>query len=329
MKNILLGTALLVVMASPAYAESEVPHDVEVVETVVEEAAVVEEAVVEANAVDEDVVIEDVSVDAVEEREVPAELVTEPLKAEASVEQDIEEVVAEAAADAVVEVEKGVHWGYTGEGAAQHWGDLKGDYHACSAGKEQSPINIARFLQEDQPDIKGTYVKSPLVVVNNGHSVQVNFAEGSSMSVDGTVYNLLQAHFHTPSEHYLDGAPYPMEVHFVHQTADGVLGVVGVMMKVGESHPAIEGIWQNVPAAGETKEVVGVELSASDLLPESLDYYKYHGSLTTPPCTEKVQWHVLKDTIEISESQLRAFQSVFPVNARPVQPLNDRVVTGD
>jgi carbonic anhydrase len=288
MKNILLGTALMVVMAAPAYAEQEgVGHaDVPVA---------VEAAAVEA-----------------------AEIV-EPLKAEARVEQDIAEVAAEAAVDAVAEVDKGVHWGYTGHGAAQHWGSLKGDYHACSAGKAQSPINIARFLQEDKPDIQ----------VNNGHTVQVNFAEGSSMSVDGTVYNLLQAHFHTPSEHYLDGAPYPMEVHFVHQTAEGVLGVVGVMMKVGESNPAIEGIWQNVPTVGETKEVVGVELAASDLMPEALDYYKYEGSLTTPPCSEKVQWHVLKDSIEISESQLRAFQSVFPVNARPVQPLNDRVVTGD
>jgi carbonic anhydrase len=279
MKKILLGTALVVVMAAPTYADEHggEGHAAESAAVAVEP-AVVEEAV--------------------------------PVKAP---------IVAHM----------GVHWGYMGAGAAQHWGDLKEDYHACKGGKAQSPINIAKFLQEDLPDLTGTYVKSPLIVVNNGHTVQVNFSEGSSLSVDGTVYNLLQAHFHTPSEHYLDGAPYPMEVHFVHQAADGTLGVVGAMMKVGEANPAIEGIWQNVPAAGETKEVSGVEIAATDLMPENLDYYKYEGSLTTPPCSEKVQWHVLKDTIEISESQLRAFQSVFPVNARPVQPLNVRVVTGD
>jgi carbonic anhydrase len=193
----------------------------------------------------------------------------------------------------------------------------------------QSPINIDKFLQEDLPDMMPAYQAGALSVVNNGHTVQVNVTAGSGMNVGGVQYELLQLHFHTPSEHYLDGAPYPMEMHLVHKAADGSLGVVSVMMKIGAHNPVIEGIWQNVPAAGSTKDVVGVELNAADLLPASLDYYKYEGSLTSPPCTEGVAWHVLKEPIELSEVQLTAFQSVFPVNARPVQPLNDRVVTGD
>ena len=221
------------------------------------------------------------------------------------------------------------HWGYTGTDSAPHWGDLDEKYHICKDGQSQSPINIAKFLQEDVPDLKMAYHAVPLSVTNNGHTVQVNIAPGSSFEVGGITYDFLQLHFHTPSEHYLDGAPYPMEAHFVHKASDGTLGVIGVMMKVGEHNPVIEGIWQNVPAAGETKIVETVEINPGDLLPSSLDYYKYDGSLTTPPCSEGVQWHVLKNTIELSEKQLRAFQSAFPVNARSIQPLNERVITGD
>ncbi|MCB1652117.1 MAG: carbonic anhydrase family protein [Alphaproteobacteria bacterium] len=222
-----------------------------------------------------------------------------------------------------------VHWGYDGPGAAKHWGDIDTANEACKSGKSQSPINIARFLQEDLPDLHPTYAEASLDIVNNGHTVQINFAPGSKLEVGGITYDLLQLHFHTPSEHYLDGAPYPMEMHLVHKAEDGTLGVVGVLIKVGEANPEIEKIWQNVPPAGREVSVQDVSINAANLLPESLDYYRYEGSLTTPPCTEGVQWHVLKDTIEVSEDQLRAFQSVFPVNARPVQPLNERVIIGD
>jgi len=222
------------------------------------------------------------------------------------------------------------YWGYTGAGAAPYWGNLDAAYSACKDGAKQSPVNISKFLQEDLAPLEEAYSPSPLHVVNNGHTIQVNFKEGSGFTVAGVKYNLLQAHFHTPSEHYLDGAPYPMEVHFVHKANDGTLGVVGVMMKVGVHNPAVEGIWQNAPIqAGQEKIVDSVEINAADLLPASLDYYKYEGSLTTPPCSEGVQWHVLKLPIAISEKQLKAFQALFPVNARPVQSLNGRVVTGD
>ena len=140
------------------------------------------------------------------------------------------------------------------------------------------------------------------------------------LTVDGKSYNLLQFHFHTPSEHYIGGLPYPMEVHFVHQAEDGQLGVIGVLMKLGEESKAISKIWGAIAEQGT------ISLSAKDLLPANLDYFKYEGSLTTPPCSEGVQWHVVKEPITISEAQLIAFQELFPVNARPVQPLNTRTV---
>lgn len=220
------------------------------------------------------------------------------------------------------------HWGYTGHGAAKYWGDMDASFELCGKGAEQSPINIAQYKKADLLPLNANYKPSPLEVVNNGHTVQVNYAPGSTLDIGGQSFDLLQFHFHTPSEHYMDGAPFPMEVHFVHQAKDGTLGVIGVMMKVGEHNPVIEGIWQNVPAAGGVKKVGGVELTATDLMPADKGYYKYAGSLTTPPCSEGVKWHVMRDPIEISQAQLVAFQSVFPVNARPIQGMGKRVVSG-
>ncbi len=218
-------------------------------------------------------------------------------------------------------------WGYHGEGKASNWGDTAA---VCLSGQEQSPINIDEYVEDaNLAAITTSYEDATLTVVNNGHTVQVNYPSGSKLMVGDATYELLQFHFHTPSEHYVDGAPYPMEVHFVHKAADGTLGVVGAMMKIGEKNPVIEGIWQNVPAAGETKEVSSIAYNAKDLWPSDLSYYKYEGSLTTPPCSEGVQWHVLKEPIEISEAQLVAFQNIFPVNARPVQPIGARSVKGN
>ena len=219
--------------------------------------------------------------------------------------------------------------GYTGARNPRHWGHLDDTYHACKEGMQQSPVNIRQYAEMDLPDLETNYSLAPLHVVNNGHTLQVNYTDGNTLRVDGTTFDLHHLHFHSPSEHYLDGAPYPMEVHFVHKAKDGTLGVIGVMMKLGRENPVIEGIWRNAsPVKGE-KKVDDVAINAATLLPDNLEYYAYEGSLTTPPCSEGVKWHVLKTPIEISEKQLTAFQNLFPVNARPIQPLNGRVVKGD
>lgn len=221
------------------------------------------------------------------------------------------------------------HWGYTGTGSASNWGSLDETYHACKDGMKQSPVNINKFMQGQMPPLEISYKASPLAVANNGHTIQVNMEPGSTLSLDGKTYTLAQFHFHTPSEHYLDGAPYPMEAHFVHKAEDGSLAVIGVMMKLGAHNPVIEGIWQNAPTTEGAKATDMVQVTASDLMPEDRGYYSYEGSLTTPPCSEGVRWIVLKNPIELSEKQLGAFQALFPVNARPVQPLGERMVRGD
>ncbi|MEZ5813784.1 MAG: carbonic anhydrase family protein [Alphaproteobacteria bacterium] len=243
--------------------------------------------------------------------------------------QALEPEAIEAGGGPVVAAET-ASWGYAGAGAAPYWAMLDEAYEKCGSGNMQSPINIARFLQEDLPDIVAAYKSSPLALVNSGHTIELKFQPGSGFSTDAVEYRLEKAQFHTPSEHYLDGAPYPMELQLMHRTDDGHYGVISVMVKLGEHNPVVEGIWQNAPIqAGGSKVIDTVEISAGDLLPQSLDYYRYEGSLTTPPCSEGVRWHILKEPIEISETQLKAFQALFPVNARPVQALNDRVITGD
>ncbi|PCI54046.1 MAG: carbonate dehydratase [Alphaproteobacteria bacterium] len=225
---------------------------------------------------------------------------------------------------AMAEGGHGKHWGYSGAEGFQHWGDLSAEFHACKDGMAQSPIDIREYNATDLPALQPSYHKANLEVINNGHTIQVNAGDSGSLSVDGKTYKLLQFHFHTPSEHYIDGAPYPMELHFVHKSADGTLGVVGVMMQLGAHNKAIDTIWRATQASGGRASI-----SAADLLPSNLDYYKYVGSLTTPPCSEGVQWHVAKNAVEISAVQLHAFQALFSVNARPVQPQNSRKIKGD
>ncbi len=302
-RALLLSAACVALAASPAFAEDHAPaeHIQEHLQEQVQEHA-------------------------------PAETMQEGREAAAQVvpmEEGHETAAKHAEPQEQPALEEQVQWGYEGAGAAAHWGGLDAAYEVCKSGLKQSPVNIEKYSQVDLPQLEISYNAVPLEVMNNGHTVQVNYAQGSSMSVGGKTFELLQFHFHTPSEHYLDGAPYPMEVHFVHKAEDGTLGVLSVMMKVGEHNPVIEGIWQNVPMAGKTKDVVMVQVNAFDLLPEDLGYYQYEGSLTTPPCTEGVQWHVMKTPIEVSAEQVTAFQGLFPVNARPVQDLHGRVVKGE
>ncbi len=222
--------------------------------------------------------------------------------------------------------EEQVKWGYHGDKSFEDWGKLDAAYSTCTEGTEQSPINISEYMTAELATLKPNYQPGDATVVHNGHTIQVDFPDGQTLQAGDTEYHLKQLHFHTPSEHYLDGSPYPMEVHFVHQTEAGDLGVVGVMMEVGERHEVIDTIWKAIPEANTQGNTI--TLSAVDLLPEDVDYFTYEGSLTTPPCTEGVKWHVVKEPIEISREQLITFQTLFPVNARPIQPLNDRTVKG-
>ena len=199
----------------------------------------------------------------------------------------------------------------------------------CSSGKMQSPVNIAAYRpDENLKPLTLNYTTGPLSVTNTGQTIEAEFGGNSTFQADGKTYALKHVHFHTPSGHYFKGVPYAMEGHMLHQSQDGEWAVVGVMIKVGKNNPAIQSIWSNIPMAqGEKKTVVG-QFNPADLLPGNQSYYTYEGSLIMPPCTENVTWYVMQTPIEISEDQLRAFQTLYPHNSRVIQPLNKRIVSG-
>jgi carbonic anhydrase len=219
---------------------------------------------------------------------------------------------------------EGAHWAYEGHGGPAEWGALSPEYAACSMGKEQSPIDLAKAIGSIMGDPVPSWRPIQLKVQNNGHTIQVDCTGGGSLMLDGKSYELLQFHFHHPSEHTIDGAVFDMECHFVHKAADGGLAVLGVMIAKGAANPALEAIWQIMPAnGGETASAPSL-LDPVKLLPRDKVTFRYAGSLTTPPCSEVVQWVVYRQGITASADQIARFGRLFSNNARPVQPLNRR-----
>ncbi len=224
----------------------------------------------------------------------------------------------------------GVHWSYEGAGAPAHWGDLKSEYALCKGGKSQSPIDISGAQSGDLEAISFDYANATAEeMVNNGHTIKVSFEPGSSMSINGKQYNLLQFHFHSPSEHTIDGQAADMVAHLVHKADDGQLGVVGVMLNKGEANAVLAPLWEQMPKhKGDEVYFEGDEakVDLSGFLPENAAYYNYSGSLTTPPCSEGVNWLVLQNPVSVSAEQVAAFTTLFAKSTRPVQPLNGRTI---
>lgn len=218
------------------------------------------------------------------------------------------------------------HWSYEGESGPEHWGAISGDYAACSQGKTQSPIDISTTKDEPLADISFAYKPSKTNIINNGHTIQVNYDEGSSITLNGAQYNLAQFHFHDPSEHTVGGKPFAMEIHLVHKNAKGELAVVGVLIKEGMENAALAETWKSLPKKADEKMTLKAGINAEDILPKDRAYYRYSGSLTTPPCSEGVNWLVLKTPVEMSKAQIEAFKEIIHANARPVQPLGDRTI---
>lgn len=221
-----------------------------------------------------------------------------------------------------------VHWGYEGEIGPEHWGELSEAYKLCAVGKQQSPVNIARATKNDKlPGLEFAYEPvSPATVVNNGHTIQINVPEGSTLTFDGKTYHLLQYHFHNPSEHAIRGKLSDMELHLVHKDNEGNLLVVGVLLKVGrKDNPVLASFWDAMPAE-KGENTVDTPINIADLLPSNRAYYTYMGSLTTPPCTEGVRWIVLTSPVEISKAQSDAYARILGGTNRPLQPLNERTI---
>jgi len=220
------------------------------------------------------------------------------------------------------------HWSYDGHTAAEHWGNLHPEYATCKHGQAQSPINIEHHAVADAElhPIAFEYAESAAKVANNGHTVQVDFDAAGHIKLGENAYKLHQFHFHTPSEEQVNGEHYPMVAHMVHRSEEGELAVVAVLFEEGEKHEALDRVFAAMPDEHHAKAELDDEFHPLHLLPEEQDYYHYIGSLTTPPCTEGVRWHVLKQPVEVSAEQIAAFKALYPMNARPVQPLNGRTV---
>jgi carbonic anhydrase len=219
-----------------------------------------------------------------------------------------------------------VHWGYSGEGAPAHWGDIDPRFTTCKNGVNQSPIDLTGFTESELPAITFNYQLTSSDILNNGHAIQANVKEGSSITVDGKTFELKQFHFHNPSENNINGKSFPLEAHFVHASKDGELAVVAVMFEEGEENKALNELWAKMPQnVGDKNPIDAKNLDA--LLPKDRDYYRFNGSLTTPPCTEGVRWLVMKKPVTLSAAQIETFKKVMHHhNNRPIQPTNARVI---
>lgn len=215
---------------------------------------------------------------------------------------------------------------------ANHWSELDPQYALCNTGKAQSPIDIRNPQKANLLALRFEFKASPLrYVTNNRYTIRVNYHDapgsGNLLIVGNQRYQLTQFHFHHPSEEYVDGKPAEMEVHLMYQADDGAVAGVAVFIKEGSPNHTIEEIWQHMPRVEGQVAVTGVVMNPADLVPQNLGYFSYSGSQTAPPCTEPVTWFVLKTPIEASPAQIKAFADLFPHDARPIQPLNGRIVS--
>jgi len=224
--------------------------------------------------------------------------------------------------------EEHTHWSYSGATGPEHWASEDAAYTTCGSGKHQSPIDIEKTTVEPLPPIEFAYQPIPLTVTDTGHSFQVNVpAGGGGITVGADHYDLVQFHFHRPSEEEIHGHRESMVAHLVHKNASGDLAVVAVLIHSGEPNAFLKGVFDHFPAKGSTEtKVPGATLNLAEFLPPHRGYYTFEGSLTTPPCTEHVRWFVLKSPVHASAAQVQQFAARYPHVARPVQALNDRTV---
>ena len=181
-------------------------------------------------------------------------------------------------------------------------------------------------MLETEDNIAIKYNETPLVINNNGHNIQIDYEPGSYAVIDEEKYELKQFHFHTPSEHTIEGQTSDLELHLVHQNEQGKLAVIGLFIEEGENNPPLATIWDNFSEQQGIEKVAGEMINASDFLPKETAYYHYQGSLTTPPCSENVSWNVMKKPLKASKQQIEQFMNLYPMNARPIQEHNERIV---
>lgn len=220
-------------------------------------------------------------------------------------------------------------WSYNGDSGPEHWADLSPDYRACASGLLQSPVNLSGAVDKPIDNVQFQYRPSPLHIINTGKTLMVPFTQGSHITLDGQRFELRQMHFHAPSEHSIDGEPADAELHLVHKSPEGELAVVGLLIRQGAPNPALATLLTLAPDNQSELRDTETTIDATALLPSRQTSYRYKGSLTTPPCSEGVQWIVMTEPLEISPAQLATLVRAVPGNNRPLQPLNDRPLLRD
>jgi carbonic anhydrase len=227
------------------------------------------------------------------------------------------------------ETHTALHWSYSGENGPSNWGKLSPNFTVCETGRNQSPIDVKGSINADLPPIKFKYtMMSPTDILNNGHTVQVDLWSGGEIIVDGLTFTLKQFHFHTPSENTIKGKRFPFEMHLVHLNDKNEIAVVAIMFEVGKEDALLAELWKSMPLnAGDKHKLEARALRGMEFESGLTNYYRFNGSLTTPPCSEGVRWIVMKATRQLSQAQLLSFKNVLSgANNRPVQALNARVV---
>ncbi len=219
-----------------------------------------------------------------------------------------------------------LHWSYQGEGGPLGWGKLSAANAKCDSGERQSPIDIRDGIRVDLDPLTFDYKPSRFSVTDTGYTIQVNLGAGNFINVSGRTYELVQFHFHKPSEERINGKGFDMVIHLVHKDGDGRLAVVALLIERGKSQSLVQSVWNNLPLEKNEPVQALNTMDLSKLLPVGRDYYTYMGSLTIPPCTEGVLWLVMKETIEISAEQIDIFSWLYPMNARPIQKTSGRLI---
>jgi len=219
------------------------------------------------------------------------------------------------------------HWTYEGKEGPENWAKLSPEFSTCEAGRNQSPINIEDSIHAAIKPLKAIQKFPAKDIFNNGHTVQINFKEGNMLALDNAAFQMKQVHFHAPSENTIHGKSFPLEAHFVHADAKGNLAVIGVMFTEGKANPALAKLWEQLPEEEGEPIILKNRVMPSEFMPDNKSYYRFSGSLTTPPCSEGVRWLLMKNPITASKEQIEAFKkAAHHSNNRPVQALNGRVI---
>lgn len=223
-------------------------------------------------------------------------------------------------------VPRGTYWSYEGDSGPANWSKINVDWGKCGNGNRQSPIDIRDGMKVELEQISFDYHPSSFNVVDNGHTVQVGVSGGNYITVQNRMFELQQFHFHRPSEERINGKAFEMVVHLVHRDAEGRLAVLALLLERGAPQATIQTVWNNLPLEKFETMQPSILLDPAELLPTRRDYYTYMGSMTEPPCSEGVLWMVMKQPVQASAAQMALFSRLYPLNARPIQPSNGRII---